>query len=173
MELIQGTKLTDVPPEELPQYCDKVARAITTMSLIKRDRPGPADGGEPHGNIWAPNYRAYESFKTTVDLEAWFNRALAKEGTKIRFPPDSLALCHLDLFRRNLLLLEDGSLAFLHWASARFYPRAIQIWSMNAEIKDRLFVDNLLERLPELSADEKSTVELLERAYFWNSLNDL
>lgn len=173
MELIQGTKLSEVPPDEIPQHCHKVARAITAMSLVKSDRPGPADGGEPHGNIWAPDYRAYESFKTTVELEAWFNRAPIKEATQIHFPADSLGLCHLDLCRRNILLVGDGSLAVLDWASAGFYPRAIQLWSINTEIEDYLFVDSLLEKLPELSADEKSTVELLGRAYFWNSLNGL
>ena len=164
MELIQGTKLSKVPPDELDRHCDKVARAITAMSLVKSDRPGPVDGGEPHGNIWAPDYRAYESFKTIDDLEAWFNRALIKDGTKVGFPPDSLSLCHLDLFRRNILLMEDESLALLDWAGAGFYPMALQIWSLNAEIDDRLFVDIVLEKLPELSPAEKSSVELLGRA---------
>ncbi|OAL38843.1 hypothetical protein AYO20_02049 [Fonsecaea nubica] len=173
MELIQGTKLSDVPLDKLPEHCDKVARAINAMSFVKTDRPGPADGGEPHGNIWAPDYRAYESFKTSLDLEAWFNRALVKEGAQIRFPPESLALRHLDLSRDNILVVEDGSLAILDWASAGFYPWSIQIWSLNAEIRDGLFTNALLAKLPELSADEKSNVELLQRAYFWNSLNGL
>ncbi|KIW74768.1 hypothetical protein Z517_11538 [Fonsecaea pedrosoi CBS 271.37] len=37
----------------------------------------------------------------------------------------------------------------------------------------RLNNQAVLAKLPELSADEKSNVELLQRAYFWKSLNAL
>lgn len=173
MEFIQGTQLSEIPLEELSRYCDKLARAITEMLLVESDRPGPADGGEPQGNIWAPDYRAYERFKTIDDLEAWFNRALVKEGTRIRFPSARLPFCHLDLSRRNVIIMPDESLALIDWADAGFYPTSILIWSLNAEVNDQIFVDALLEKLPRFTMEEKSTLRLLERAYFWNSLNGL
>ena len=120
------------------------------MFLVRSERPGPVDGGEPRGNIWAPDYRAYENFKTIGDLEALFNRALVKDGSKFQFPSDRLPFCHIDLARRNILLLEDQSFVLLDWADAGFYPITIQIWNLNAETEDLLFVDTMLEKLPEL-----------------------
>ncbi|KEF50818.1 uncharacterized protein A1O9_13131 [Exophiala aquamarina CBS 119918] len=173
MEFIQGIKLSELPLEDLPLHCHKIGRAIAEMSLLKSERPGPADGGEPHGYIWAPDYRAYEIFKTVDDVAAWFNRALVNEDTKIHFPSEQFPFCHLDLSRSNILYTQDESYALLDWADAGFYAMPIQIWCLKKRTDDSCFVESLLENLPELSVEEKATLHLLDRAYYWNSLKGL
>ncbi|EXJ81829.1 hypothetical protein A1O1_07894 [Capronia coronata CBS 617.96] len=87
MEYLQGTLLSEIAPDELPRPCGTLARAIKAMGLTTSARPGPADGAEPRGNIWAPDYRACVTFHTVDDVETWFNRALVRDGTKVRTIP--------------------------------------------------------------------------------------
>jgi len=70
MEYIRGISLLHVASEELPRHCDQIVQAIMAMHLTTSSRPGPADGGEPRGNFWAPDYRAYQSFNNMNEVEA-------------------------------------------------------------------------------------------------------
>ena len=173
MEFMPGTPLSEVPSSDLPSLVDKVANAVRQFSQLTSNQPGPVDGGEPRGNLWAPDFRAYECFKTVDDLEAWFNRALIKEPARINFKQFSLCFCHLDLARRNILLLTDGSLCLLDWGCAGFYPRNFEIWNLRFEAEDRLYTPSLLTMLPNYTAEERAADWLIHRTYYWNMLNAL
>jgi hypothetical protein len=113
MEFVSGRPLSDLWQTEAISSIKKVAEAVKCMSLIHCDQPGLVDGGEPRGLIWAPDNRAYEQFHSTDNLEAWFDRALVMEEATIDLHRYRLSLCHLDLNRRNILLVEDNTICLL------------------------------------------------------------
>jgi len=62
-------------------------------------------------------------------MEKWMNMRLEV----LNQPPISLAhhplrMCHMDLVRRNILLLPDSSLCFVDWAFAGFFPSLFEIY---------------------------------------------
>ena len=171
MERMSGIPLSEVPPSDLPSLVDKIAKAVYQLSQLRGNQPGPVDGGEPRGNLWAPDFRAYECFQTINQLEAWFNRALIKEPAAMNLKQFELCFCHLDIARRNILLLPNGSLCLLDWASAGFYPRSFEIWSLHFEADDRPYTPLLLEKLPRYTAEEQKADWFMYRAYYWNMLN--
>jgi thiamine kinase-like enzyme len=59
-------------------------------------------------------------------MEAWFNVRLLDIKTKISFAGLDLVFCHLDLFPRNILWLDNQPPCVLDWASAGFYPRIFE-----------------------------------------------
>lgn len=176
MEFVPGKRLSDLPPGELPFFIDKVAQAVQAISRIKSDHdtPGPLDGGEPKGPLWAPDNRAYEKFRSVDDLEAWFNRALIKDSLTIDLRQYPLSFCHLDLARRNILRVDNQTICLLDWATAGFYPRVVEIWNIEVtNANDASYAKSLVRQLPCLSIEEHVTHWLLWCAYRRNMLYSL
>lgn len=77
--------------------------------------------------MWSYISEAEElTFASVKVMEAWFNSRLFAQDPKLSFQDCELALCHLDIAPRNILWLKDGSICFLDWASASYYPRIFE-----------------------------------------------
>ena len=174
MEFVLGRRLSELPQTEAAVAIENVARAIQCMSQIEGDKPGPVDGGEPAGPMWAPDNRAYEKFSSIDDLEAWFDRALVKERKTIDLHRHRLSLCHLDLSRHNILVVDDRTICLLDWASAGFFPSIFEVWNLHvASANDSWYRESLLGLLPCLDKEDQDTEWLLWCTYRWNMLNEL
>lgn len=174
MEFVPGTALSDLPAAELPAVVKNVAALVHSLSLIKSEnnRPGPLDGGEPQGPIWAPDDLTYEKFESIGGLEAWFNRALIKENATINLHQYPLSFCHLDLARRNMLRVDDQTIYLLDWATAGFYPSIFETWNLAiTNSNDPSYMKALVHQLPSLSTEEQETCWLLWCAYRRNMLH--
>jgi thiamine kinase-like enzyme len=83
-------------------------------------------------------------------MEKWMNTRLAV----LNQPPISLAhhplrMCHMDLVRRNILLLPDSSLCFVDWAFAGFFPSIFEIYYFRELLsEDRDWFQQLLNLWP-------------------------
>lgn len=71
--------------------------------------------------LWAVEFGSVEN------LNAWVNRQIAVINKTIDFKPYPLLLCHLDMYRRSIILMEDGSLCLLDWGFAGFLPRVYEV----------------------------------------------
>ncbi|KAG5301267.1 hypothetical protein I7I48_01224 [Histoplasma ohiense] len=95
-------------------------------SVRGRSVPGPVGGGVPRGNVWG-YHDAEAEFGSVEDLNAWVNRRIAVIGKSVDFRSYPLVLCHLDMCRRNIILMEDGALCLLDWGFAGFLPRIYEV----------------------------------------------
>ncbi|KAF2178745.1 hypothetical protein K469DRAFT_598522 [Zopfia rhizophila CBS 207.26] len=66
--------------------------------------------------------RAQVPFRSIEDMQEWMNERLAKV-TKERLDMKrfKLVMCHIDLVRRNVILLADSSVCLFDWAYAGFF----------------------------------------------------
>ncbi|RMD39434.1 hypothetical protein DV735_g5690, partial [Chaetothyriales sp. CBS 134920] len=174
MEFVPGNRLSEVAADNVPRYVDMIAQVIGIMSETHGNTPGPIDGGEPRGPIWAPDSRAYGEFESVSDLDAWFDRALVPENKKIYFGQYQLSFCHLDLARRNIVVTDGQTLYLLDWQCSGFYPRVHEIWNSAITLSnDTMYRDLLAKKLPHLSQEEEATHWLLWCVYRHNMLQNL
>lgn len=80
------------------------------------------------------------------------NHGCLKADWTIRFRNKGLTLCHLDLVPRNVLMLGDGKVGLLDWASLAIYPRSFELAGLSyqyriAPEKERAYFEFLLGRL--------------------------
>jgi len=163
MEYMQGRV-----PEEL-EYLDftrRLATALAHMHKIHGPSPGPLSGGVSRGLYWEQD-QSY--FHSTDDFNSWFlTRQVPKETwpDPLRFGPEDLVLCHLDIAPRNVLLRTDGSICLLDWASARFYPRILEFMMLKTFAGGNGgFSELLLDALGTLPAQEEAIMYLLACIY--------
>jgi thiamine kinase-like enzyme len=91
-------------------------------------------------------------------MEDFFNeRIFPHQSSKIKLRSE-LVLCHLDIAPRNILWREDGSICFLDWASAGFYPRSFEFAAQNYLLGfEKNFNQMLMDAImPPLLKDEKA-----------------
>jgi Phosphotransferase enzyme family len=173
MEYVSAAPSSDLSPGGLKICAKRIANAANVMWQTTCDRPGPVDGGEPRGPMWAPDNRAYERFQSRRDMESWFNRALQKEHTTTNLEGINLVFCHLDLAPRNFLLCSDSTLYLLDWACAGFFPQIFEIWALRlTQSHDSEFVRSLLTSLPPLSRQEEEATYTLWQANHLNMLHN-
>ena len=78
------------------------------------------------------------------------------------FCGSELILCHLDIVLRNFLLLRDGSISLLDWASAGFYPRIFEecVLRITRRLEGSFSNNGLkLERLTDEEVQIKSMIQ--------------
>lgn len=173
MEYISAAPSSDLSPEDIKICAKKIEKAVQVMWQTSCDKPGPVDGGEPQGPMWAPDHRAYERFQSLEDMESWFNRALQKENATMNLEGTNLVFCHLDLAPRNFLLSSDSTLYLLDWANAGFFPRYFEIWTLRStRSHDLEFVTSLLTFLPQLTGQEEEATYTLWQSYRLNMLHN-
>ncbi|KZF19911.1 kinase-like protein [Xylona heveae TC161] len=139
MEYVQGISLEKISVHNQPELLQRLAMAICTLSSLETGQemvPGPRNGGTPRGYLFSED-GAGTTFTSVNDLNLWLNeRARLRKGDpngEFRFKYGSSAdcvFCHLDLVRRNILLLPDGKFCLLDWEYAGFYPRAFEIYCL-------------------------------------------
>ncbi|KAK2768420.1 hypothetical protein FQN54_000275 [Arachnomyces sp. PD_36] len=153
MEYVYGTK---IDPIEDPKLVRKVADIVAHFASIKGDVPGTLSRG-PCGSILFPDNDEF-TFETVQAMEVWINRRIfPHQSSKISLKGVELVLCHLDIAPRNLLWCEDGSICFLDWASAGFYPRSFEVAAQHYLLGfEKDFNQMLMDAMPPLSKDEEA-----------------
>ncbi|KAJ5973000.1 uncharacterized protein N7479_002918, partial [Penicillium vulpinum] len=132
--------------------------------LFMDPTPGPVDGSEPIGYIWG-DYGARTAFKSVEDLNVYMNSRLKYRNDTIDLKPHPFVLCHGDICRRNIILQNDGSICFLDWAYAGFYPRFFELATISCVLP---YVDNFrkpimheVESAMKLTEEEKLHMKLV------------
>ena len=156
MEFIDGEPLHDFDD---PDICAAIARALYHFANIQSAQPGPLGAGPPRGILWTACNSV--SLSNIVDVENHYNTRQLKRHRKLSLQSFSLSLCHLDLVPRNVLLLKDGPLCLLDWASAGFYPRFFEICTLRMNCP----TSKILEAC-HMEQEEKLQADLLEHAYY-------
>ena len=161
MEYIAGTSLAKRPwsqqsAEARRSIASRVADAIAELSAAPvppRAAPGPLAGGKPRGYVWSDE-GADTAFASVTQLEGWIDRRLTfgsrhqKRFPKTDFTALPLVMCHMDLVRRNMILLENGAVCLIDWAYAGFFPQPFEIFTVKSlRDRDPDFYDELLQAL--------------------------
>lgn len=163
MEYVNGQPLSSA--EDPNTYLAAMVKVLNYFEQVQHDKPGPFGGGLAYGQLWLD----YESIApaTISDIEEYYNKRQLKELPNLQLKDYPLVFCHLDIAPRNILVLEDGSLCLIDWASAGFYPRLFERCALRLGIKNEGdWNAKLLELLDVLDKGEKSQAELLEQAYY-------
>lgn len=127
MEYIPGKTVEGLDAEVYEGMTKDLARIVSHLHEMQGGNvPGPLGGRVPRGNIWG-YYDAETSFGSVEELNAWVNRRIELTNKTVDFRSYPLVLCHLDMCRRNIILMEDGSLCLLDWGYAGFLPRIYEV----------------------------------------------
>ena len=163
MEYVEGRVLSSLADHD--SYIQPMLNALDHFTQIQHDRPGPLGGGLARGLLWL--YYDLISPTSVADIEGYYNARQLRKSQKMnitRYPP---VFCHLDLAPRNILVLADGSLCLLDWASAGFYPRLFEICTLRLNArKQGDWNRKILQNLPDVDEDEEIQAQLLQRAYY-------
>ncbi|KAI9816124.1 MAG: hypothetical protein M1832_005131 [Thelocarpon impressellum] len=161
MECMDGTSLAKLPwsgqsAEARQGIISRLVAAIGELSAVRvppGSAPGPLTGGRPRGYVWSDE-GADTSFASVSQLEGWIDRRLTlgnrykKHFPKTDFSPFPLIMCHMDLARRNIMLLQDGAVCLVDWAFAGFFPSLFEIYTIKSlRARDPDFSDELLRAL--------------------------
>ncbi|KAF1970567.1 hypothetical protein BU23DRAFT_379124, partial [Bimuria novae-zelandiae CBS 107.79] len=126
MEYVSGTPLDAMDTN--PHAMMAVANAIKHLSRIPVPRfqgPGPVGQGAARGYLWPEEGVFFNSFE---DMQGWMNTRLAVVSKeRLDLNAHRFTMRHMDLVRRNIILMADSSICFLDWAFAGFYPELFEI----------------------------------------------
>ncbi|PGH03988.1 hypothetical protein AJ79_07221 [Helicocarpus griseus UAMH5409] len=156
MDYIPGKTLEKLDATATENNCaskalmERIANIVVHLQGIKAEAvstsPGPVDGGMPHGYLWG-DYGAKRVFHSVSDMNSWLNERLEVIGRSIDLSPCyPLVLCHGDLVRRNIIVMEDDDgdeegkgaggfdgrrIALVDWGHAALLPRVFEIAAMS------------------------------------------
>jgi Ser/Thr protein kinase RdoA (MazF antagonist) len=118
------------------------------------------------GYLWGDN-GTKESFRSVEDMNCWLNKRLKLVNKAVDLHPYPLVLCHLDLCRRNIKIMEDNAICLLDWGHAGFFPWFFETAALSCVHDDTRYRNALLQALKsvkELKDAEQECVNLLLRA---------
>ena len=174
MEFFHGLSLEKVIFAEHDGLITRLAQAVCNLfNRIPCESVGPTNGGIPRGYLFSED-GALEPINSISSLNSWLNKRfrLKRDETGFHFDLSDCVFCHLDLARRNFLLLADGSFALLDWEYAGIYPRVFEIYCIYyIGIKDFDFCNDLAKAYKKLSlsSDDENDIErhidMLDRVY--------
>ncbi|KAG4436696.1 hypothetical protein IFR05_007810 [Cadophora sp. M221] len=151
MEYMQGRV---IKPVEEHGLIERIADILAYLTTIRGSIPGPLGGGVSSGILWS-EHSEEPLLHSVEEMESWFNRRLRKADAKLRFRESALVMCHLDKAPRNSLLLEDGAICLLDWASAGFYPRVFEECAIRITRGLRDYFDEDAIKLRDLTEKEE------------------
>lgn len=96
--------------------------------------------------------------RSVEDLNYWLNKRLRYINKTIDLRPYPLVLCHLDLCRRNIKPMPDGSICILDWGHSGFFPRFYEAAAAACYTNDDTYSTILLQvitRMMGLTDEEK------------------
>ena len=168
MENIEGMNLEQSKWEE-SDLLSRVVEAMNALHSIPGDYPGPISGGEAQGSLWS-EYGSGKSFREIRDLESYLNERLTYFETAIQMKEGGLCLCHMDAAPRNFMIDLEGRLCLLDWATAGFYPRYFELWSIEfaQHVMGESFGPSLLQHL-NATPEETLEIQRLTLVYRYNS----
>jgi len=146
MEYLPGTTIEDYihatpkpTQRDIEPLVSKIFDAVQHLQTVSRrkcTRPGPLSGANPCGFPWR-NYGLPQQTHCLQDLQALVYRIL-DIGGEHGVPTLALSrpqLVHGDLAARNIMILDDGSIAILDWATLSYYPPVFEVAALyNAQI---------------------------------------
>ena len=98
-----------------------LSRILEHFAALKAPFPGPlAQQGPSYALLFGES--DHPTFKTTRDLEQWFNYRLLVNDSPLDFSASNLSLCHLDFFPRNILWEPGEPPCLLDWLTAGYWP---------------------------------------------------
>lgn len=153
MEYVKGQALSLIKDPNF--YLEVMVKVLKHFEQVQHDKPGPFHGGLACGQLWLD----YDSIapRTIVDVEEYYNRRQLKTLPHLNLKEYPLVFCYLDIAPRNILVLADGSLCLIDWASAGFYPRLFERCALKLNIdKEGDWNAKLFELLDKLYKGEKS-----------------
>ncbi|KAF2691384.1 hypothetical protein K458DRAFT_324709 [Lentithecium fluviatile CBS 122367] len=160
MEYVLGVNFDTLSVAENPHLVERTMEAIqhlATIPIPPNQGPGPVGGGSVHGYLWSDDGTG-KSLESIKDMEEWMNRRL----DVVKQPPISLArhqqlnMHHMDLVRRNILLLSNSSVCFVDWAFAGFFPDIFEIHTFQELLyTDRVWFEQLLYLSPKPNDNDK------------------
>jgi len=120
--------LDDLDLEIHTDIVPRVAGIIAHLASISSNEgvPGPVGGGKPKGYLWS-EYGVRTPFESMDDLNIYLNKRLAYRNKSINITSQKLVFCHLDLCRRNMIMLPDRSICLLDFGSAGVFPRFFEL----------------------------------------------
>lgn len=127
MEFIEGETLESFTfdDDENLDIVERVACAIEYLQQYHSDRPGPDGGGPAEGLPWADDPCECE-LNTRADLDHCLTKRIAGHNIDLSV----LAMAHVDLAPRNIIVRRDRSIRILDWAMAGFYPPSFELASL-------------------------------------------
>lgn len=111
MEFINGVPLDTVALHQRPDLVQRLAAAIHSLNtVVLSDSLGPRNRGIFQGYLF-PEDGAGQEILSSNDLNTWLNERarLDKDEVGFDFRQSDCILWHLDLARRNIVLLPDES----------------------------------------------------------------
>jgi Choline/ethanolamine kinase len=97
---------------------------------------------------------------------------LDKDELAFDFDLADCGFCHLDLVRRNIIMLPEGSFCLLDWEHAGFYPRVFETYCLRfIRQHDYSFSQELLEAFEQFSLKVENRdklehqIKMLDRVY--------
>lgn len=164
MERIIGCDLAHIGHDKAG-LLPRIVAGLDAIHSLPGKAPGPVSGGEAHGSVWSES-GAGMPFSGITGLRTYLNERLAMFGTSIRLHEEELCLCHMDVAPRNVMIDLKGRLCLLDWATAGFYPRYFELWSIefSQHVMASDFGQELLHSL-NASAEEILQVEKLNLVY--------
>ncbi|KAK2761221.1 hypothetical protein FQN54_001743 [Arachnomyces sp. PD_36] len=123
MEYVRGTK---IDPIDDPKLVQRVADVVAHLSSIKGETPGTLSRGPCGSILFRDNFELIPN--NLQELEDFLNKRIFSHNipSKITLEGSELVLCHLDIAPRNILWKNDGSICFLDWDSAGYFPRCFE-----------------------------------------------
>lgn len=126
----------------------KLRTMIDHLHSHTRLLPGTLGGGRPDGMV----FENYDPQVGNKSISEWFSIWSRGEVVLTDLPQ---VLCHLDLAPRNIIWKSDGIPCLLDWASAGYYPRALELSSqLLMEGREGAFNKQLIEALSPTEAEE-------------------
>ena len=164
MEYIEGSNL-DTTDSIQPNIIPRILKALAHLADIPSppgQAPGPVGGGIAYGYLWS-DYGAQTPFNSIADVEDWLNRRLAVLGREpLELGHNKLVMCHMDLVRRNVIIIEDSSVCLIDWAFAGFYPRLFEICYLRDLLPlDYTWFGGLLGGLDKPTLEQEQILSLL------------
>ena len=135
MALIEGTVLNDLPPIDALKFVNRISQIVHHIRTVRGGLiPGPLDGSHARGLLWSEGGSG-ESFSSRMDLQAYIDTRLdrVRSEVKIDVTDMTLALCHLDVASRNMIVGRDGAIYLLDWGCSGFYPPIFETWAIEFE----------------------------------------
>ena len=83
---------------------------------------------------WIIDRLAFQKLRLRITPKARIDgREMLKDYKRgSAFHRSKIFMCHLGVAARDIILLRDGSLCFLDWAFARFYPSILEVYTLDA-----------------------------------------
>jgi hypothetical protein len=166
MEYIEGWSLDDLDLQVYTDLIPRIAIIIAHMESMISEIPGPPGGGRPEGYLWSDE-GARTEFHSAEELNTWLNKRLSTQNTSIDITSEKLVFCHMDLCRRNMIMLPDRTICLLDFGFAGFYPRCFEVVTLDfLTTEDVGYTSQLRQRLIEeleFTDKEKEYLALLHR----------